>query len=85
MASFVETIELAQPKQLTCFVCFVVSSFFVAYDRCVERRQRKVMQTAVLSAVTVSLLERMVKERTNNLAESNQKLEEATRLSKHPK
>jgi signal transduction histidine kinase/CheY-like chemotaxis protein len=55
------------------------SAVFLIYDICVERRQRKVMFTAVQSSANVSLLERMVKERTSKLEETNLRLEEANR------
>jgi signal transduction histidine kinase len=55
------------------------SAVFIFYDICVERRQRKVMNTAVRSTASVSLLERMVKERTCKLEETNARLAEANR------
>jgi signal transduction histidine kinase/CheY-like chemotaxis protein len=55
------------------------SAVFLIYDVCVERRQRKVMNTALQSTANVSLLERMVKERTRKLEEANARLEEANR------
>lgn len=55
------------------------SAVFLIYDICVEKRQRKVMNTAVQSTASVSLLERMVKERTRKLEETNSRLEEANR------
>lgn len=45
--------------------------------RCVERRQRVVVSTAVQSAANVALLEEKVRERTQKLANSNKELEEA--------
>jgi signal transduction histidine kinase/ActR/RegA family two-component response regulator len=55
------------------------SGVFLLYDVCVERRQRKVMNTAINSTANVSLLEEKVKERTRKLEISNLRLEEANR------
>jgi signal transduction histidine kinase/FixJ family two-component response regulator len=55
------------------------SGVFLLYDVCVERRQRKVMNTAINSTANVSLLEEKVKERTRKLEISNGRLEEANR------
>jgi hypothetical protein len=54
------------------------SALFLVYDRCVEKRQQKVMHTAVKSTENVALLEEMVQERTRKLEESNAKLEAAS-------
>jgi signal transduction histidine kinase len=56
------------------------SSAFLLYDYCVERRQRKVMNTAVESKLNVVLLDEMVQERTQRLKDSNMKLEDANRM-----
>jgi signal transduction histidine kinase len=53
------------------------SAVFLIYDCCVERRQQKVMRTAVQSTANVSLLEDKVKERTRTLQTTNERLEEA--------
>jgi signal transduction histidine kinase/CheY-like chemotaxis protein len=53
------------------------SAIFLIYDCCVERRQQKVMRTAVQSTANVSLLEEKVKERTRTLQGTNERLEEA--------
>jgi signal transduction histidine kinase/CheY-like chemotaxis protein len=55
------------------------SGVFLVYDVCVEKRQQKVMDTAIQSSENVSLLEQMVKERTHKLVETNTRLEEANR------
>ena len=53
------------------------SAVFLMYDLCVERRQQKVMNTAIQSSENVSLLESMVKERTRKLEETNRSLARA--------
>jgi signal transduction histidine kinase/CheY-like chemotaxis protein len=53
------------------------SAIFLIYDCCVERRQQKVMRTAVQSTANVSLLEDKVKERTRKLQNTNERLEQA--------
>ena len=62
-----------------CSLLLVRTGVFLAYDCFVERRQRKVLHTAVQSRENVLLLEQMVKERTNKLEASNAQLEEANR------
>jgi His Kinase A (phospho-acceptor) domain len=57
----------------------VTSAVFLIYDRWVEKRQCKVVATALDAAMNVSLLEEKVQERTKSLEESNQQLEEANR------
>jgi len=58
---------------------FIRAGVFLVYDRLVERRQRKVIRTAIQSRENVFLLEEMVRERTNKLEASNAQLEEANR------
>ena len=55
------------------------SAVFLVYDLCVEKRQQKVMNTAIQSSENVSLLESMVKERTRKLEETNRCLAKANR------
>jgi signal transduction histidine kinase/CheY-like chemotaxis protein len=55
------------------------SAVFLIYDVCVEKRQQKVMDTAIQSSENVSLLEQMVRERTHKLEETNTRLAEANR------
>ena len=62
-----------------CHILQVQSFVFLAYDRFVERRQRKVLHTAIQSRENIHLLEQMVRERTNKLEASNAQLEEANR------
>ena len=69
-----------EPIRITIVIIltFAFTSFvFLIYDWCVERRQKKVMNTAVESTANVSLLEEKVKERTKSLEETNRRLEEA--------
>ena len=55
------------------------SAVFLMYDLCVEKRQQKVMNTAIQSSENVSLLESMVRERTRKLEETNRSLAKANR------
>lgn len=63
----------------TAFIFIFTSIVFLIYDRSVERRQRKVVCTATLSATTAALLEEKVRERTHKLELSKRKCEEANR------
>ena len=70
----------SEPARTTAVIIFIfvfTSLVFLIYDWCVERRQQKVMHTAVESTANVSLLEDMVKERTRSLEETNRRLEQA--------
>jgi signal transduction histidine kinase/CheY-like chemotaxis protein len=65
---------------MSAILIFVFTSgVFLIYDVCVERRQRKILFAAVQSSANVSLLERMVGERTRKLEDTNMRLEEANR------
>ena len=64
---------------ITVLIFAFTSILFLIYDRCVEKRQRKVLHSAVQSRENVRLLERMVRERTRKLEKSNQDLEDANR------
>ena len=55
------------------------SAVFLIYDVCVEKRQQKVMDSAIQNSENVSLLEQMVRERTHKLEETNTRLAEANR------
>jgi hypothetical protein len=56
-----------------------VSCLFCAWDSCVERRQKIVMQTVLESSANVFSLEQRVQERTRRIQETNKRLEEANR------
>ena len=62
---------------LAVLIFAFTSIVFLVYDLCVERRQRKVMRTALKSSANVTLLEEKVQERTSKLQITNQRLEEA--------
>ena len=61
----------------TALIFIFTSATFLVYDFCVKRRQRKLEDTAILSAENVSLLEQMVKERTQSLERSMKHVNEA--------
>ena len=62
---------------ITVIIFTFTSLVFFAYDRCVERRQRKIVHSATRSRENVLLLEQMVRERTSKLEASNKELENA--------
>jgi signal transduction histidine kinase/ActR/RegA family two-component response regulator len=71
------------PKTFTVVAILIfgfTSAIFLMYDRLVERRQQKVMRTAVQSTAEVSLLEDKIKERTRTLQDTNERLKEANRI-----
>jgi len=53
------------------------SAVFLIYDVCVERRQARVLRSAIQSAVTAEWLEGIVQDRTEKLATTNQQLHTA--------
>ncbi|CAB9523593.1 Hybrid signal transduction histidine kinase J [Seminavis robusta] len=64
--------------QVLSLFAFVTGLLYV-YDACVERRQRLFTKKVWESSVNVSLLEKLVEERTETLRETNTRLELANR------
>jgi hypothetical protein len=65
---------------VAAFLIFATTcAVFIIYDRWVEQRQRKVLQSALDATLNVCVLEQMVQERTRKLEATNQRLANANR------
>lgn len=65
---------------VTVVAVFAFTSFvFVCYDQFVQKAQRQIMYKALQSKTNIEMLEKMVKERTKELEDSNRRLEVANR------